>query len=125
LKNSVETFKENSFEHAVLDLQNNEKIELATFHTLYTILKQGGTIEVHFSLDNKAPFNDFLTIAGFQLDKNQGEYKVSGKKPQWAGNGVASLKKNKLTPTAITNEPEKTFKVELQSNQKLVVENSV
>jgi hypothetical protein len=126
LRKSADAFKENYFENIIIDLQNEQKVELGVFHALYTTLKQGGRFEARFSEQSQSSITDFVTIAGFQIDTSSNSSKIIAKKPQWAGNGVATLKKNKITPNSdIKPESEQVIKVNLQEEkkaEKIVVE---
>lgn len=102
-------FKENTFQNIVLDLPNVKELEQTLLHNLYSILKAGGAIQIHYAPEqsvNVASIKDLYTIAGFKEETSGDSSTLVLKKPQWAGKGVASLKK-KTAENGATTAPVK------------------
>jgi hypothetical protein len=102
-------FKENTFQNIVLDLPNVKELEQTLLHNLYSILKAGGAIQIHYAPEqsvNVASIKDLYTIAGFKEETSGDSSTLVLKKPQWAGKGVVSLKK-KTAENGATTAPVK------------------
>jgi hypothetical protein len=99
---SIQCLKENTFQKIIIEIPSFQDLQQTTLHNLYSILKPGGTLEVYsvaqLSAD-KGSFNDFYTIAGFK-ETSQSNISAVLTKPNWAGKGVASLKKKNPTENA-------------------------
>jgi hypothetical protein len=101
LETSLQTFKENSFQKIVVEPSTLAELNQTSLHSLYTILKAGGSLQVlppTQNAPNPESFKDLFTIAGFKEEANgNNSQSLNLTKPAWAGKGVATLKKKNNT----------------------------
>jgi hypothetical protein len=122
-------FQRGPLKRIILDLSSLHELQQTALHNLYTILKPGGSIEIHCTTQQNGGFaslKDLYTIAGFKEESSGNSTALILKKPEWAGKGVASLKKrntNENNSTAVKINIEDTVvKVNGVKSQQMEIE---